>query len=82
MRALACLALLFLAAFACDSASAHGTLGSNTAHIFLVKNCTAAGWSSSDIGVKCFESVGALTTRIWGSGGIHPTAANPLLRSG
>lgn len=78
MRALAFLALLFLAAFASDSAGAHGTLGSNTAHIFLVKDCTAAGWSSSDIGVKCFESVGALTTKIWGSGGIHPTAANPL----
>ena len=55
-----------------------GSLGSNTTHIFLVKDCTDAGWAAGDVGTKCVESVSDLNNRIWGTGGIFPTALAPL----
>jgi hypothetical protein len=65
-------------ALAAAPALGQGSLGSETAHVVLVKDCTDAGWDSGDVGTKCFESVSSLQDYIWGSSGILPTASNPL----
>jgi len=78
MKSLRVLSSILFVAFAGTPALAQGSLGSDSTHIVLVEDCVDAGWSSGDIGVKCVESVSALMTRIWGSGGIHPTASAPL----
>lgn len=79
MSRLSLLALILATAFVAGPAQSHGTLGSATAHIYLVKDCEAAGWVLADEGVKCFESVSTLNDKIWtGSLPILPTASNPL----
>ena len=79
MRGLALVASVLLGvSFAGEPAWSQGSLGSSSSHIVLVADCVDAGWSSGDIGVKCFESVADVVDRIWGGSGLFPTASTPL----
>lgn len=78
MRSVVLFVSIFGMAFAGGPAWSQGSLGSSSAHIFLVQDCTDAGWASGDVGVKCFESVADVVDKIWGSGGLFPTASTPL----